>query len=75
MRNMNEKRTLIFFNFAGHAILTGIGVDNDQFSRSVVSDSLRPHGLQHARPPCPSPAPRIYSNSHPLSWTVTKQPC
>ena len=38
-----------------------------QFSRSVMSDSLRPHGLQHARPPCPSPAPRVYSNSCPLS--------
>ena len=38
-----------------------------QFSRSVVSDSLRPHGLQHARPPCPSPTPRVYSNSCPLS--------
>ena len=37
------------------------------FSRSVVSDSLRPPGLQHARPPCPSPAPRVYSNSCPLS--------
>ena len=36
-----------------------------QFSHSVVSDSLRPHGLQHARPPCPSPAPRVYSHSHP----------
>ena len=33
------------------------------FSRSVVSNSLRPHGLQHARPPCPSPTPRVYSNS------------
>ena len=33
-----------------------------QFSCSVVSDSLRPHGLQHARPPCPSPTPRVYSN-------------
>ena len=32
-----------------------------QFSRSVVSDSLQPHGLQHARTPCPSPTPRIYS--------------
>ena len=32
-----------------------------------MSDSLRPHGLQHARPPCPSPAPRVYSNSCPLS--------
>ena len=39
-----------------------------QFSHSVLSDSLRPHGLQHARPPCPSPMPRVYSNSCPLSW-------
>ena len=38
-----------------------------QFSCSVVSDSLQPHGLQHARPPCPSPTPRVYSNSRPLS--------
>ena len=38
-----------------------------QFSRSVVSDSLRPHGLQHTRPPCPSPTPGAYSNSCPLS--------
>ena len=38
-----------------------------QFSRSVLSDSLRPHGLQHARPPCPSPTPRVYSDSCPLS--------
>ena len=38
-----------------------------QFSYSVVSNSLRPHGLQHARPPCPSPTTRVYSNSCPLS--------
>ena len=38
-----------------------------QFSHSVVSDSLRPHELQHARPPCPSPTPGIYPNSCPLS--------
>ena len=38
-----------------------------QFSHSVVSDSLRLHELQHARPPCPSPTPRVYSNSCPLS--------
>ena len=38
-----------------------------QFSRSVVSDSLRPHELQHARPPCPSPTSRVYPNSCPLS--------
>ena len=39
-----------------------------EFSRSIVSDSLQPHGLEHARPPCPSPTPRIYSNSCPLRW-------
>ena len=38
-----------------------------QFSRSVVTDSLWPHGLQHARPPCRSPTPRVYPNSCPLS--------
>jgi len=38
-----------------------------QFSRSVVSNSLRPHESQHARPPCPSPTPRVHSNSCPLS--------
>ena len=38
------------------------------FSRSVVSDSLWPHGLQHARHPCPSPTPGACSNSCPLSW-------
>jgi len=37
------------------------------FSHSVMSDTLRPHGLQHARPPCLSPAPGVYSNSCPLS--------
>ena len=39
-----------------------------QFSHSVVSESLQPHGLQHARLPCPSPTPGVYSNSCPLSW-------
>ena len=38
-----------------------------QFSCSVMSNSLRPHGLQHTRPPCPSPTHRAYSNSCPLS--------
>ena len=38
------------------------------FSRSVVSDSLWPHGLQHARFPCPSLSPKVCSNSCPLSW-------
>ena len=39
-----------------------------QFSCSVVSDSLRPHESQHARPPYPSPTPRVHSNSRPSSW-------
>ena len=39
-----------------------------QFSRSVEFDSLQPHGLQHTRLSCPSPTPRAYSNSSPLSW-------
>ena len=39
-----------------------------QFSRSVVSNSLRPHGLEHTRLPCPSPTPRACSKSHPLNW-------
>ena len=38
------------------------------FSRSVVSDSLQPQESKHARPPCPSPTPGIYSNSCPSSW-------
>ena len=38
-----------------------------QFSRSVMSDSLQPHESQHARPPCPSPAPGVHSDSRPSS--------
>ena len=38
-----------------------------QFSQSVMSDSFRPHELQHTRPPCPSPTPGVYPNSCPLS--------
>ena len=42
-------------------------ISSVQFSRSVVSDSLWPHESQHARPPCPSPTPRVHSDSRPLS--------
>ena len=38
-----------------------------QFSHSVMSDSLQPHELQHTRPPCPSPTPRVHSDSCPSS--------
>ena len=40
---------------------------SDQISRSVVSDSLQPHELQHARPPCPSPTPGVHWDSRPSS--------
>ena len=43
-------------------------VTSVQFSRSVMSDSLWPYGLQHARLPCPLPTPGAYSNSCPASW-------
>ena len=42
-------------------------INSVQFSRSVVSDSLRPHESQHAWPPCPSPTPGVLSDSCPLS--------
>ena len=45
-----------------------LNAESVQFSCSVVSDSLQPHGLQHDRPPCPSPTPGACSNSCPLSW-------
>ena len=41
-----------------------------QYSHSVLSDSLRPHWLQHTRPPCPSPTPGVYSNSCPLMISI-----
>ena len=48
--------------------LVKVQISSVQFSRSVVSDSLQPHGLQQARRPCPSPTPGVYPNSSPLSW-------
>ena len=42
-------------------------IRSDQISRSVVSNSLQPHELQHARPPCPSPTPGVHSDSRPSS--------
>ena len=77
------KTTTIFPNFLYielqiHPTIYFIGYLNNQFSHSVVSNSLQPHGLQHTRPPCPSKTPGAYSThvhqvddaiepSHPLS--------
>ena len=52
----------LFMNFTLYSV---------QSSSSVMSDSLQPHELQHARPPCPSPTPRVYPNPCPLSlWCL-----
>ena len=56
-----NKRTNYISNIPGNS-------ESVEFSHSVMSDSLRPHGLQHSRHPCPSPTSRACSNSCPLSW-------
>ena len=53
---------LYFCSHTGLHIISSV-----QFSHSVASDSLQPHESQHARPPCPSPTPRVHSNSCPSS--------
>ena len=58
--------TLLSCLFASPGVLV-ISLSSVQFSSSVVSDSLRPHGLQHARLPCPLPTPGACSNSCPLN--------
>ena len=59
---------VILFKFLRMRIC--LGNTSVQFSRSVMSNSMRPHELQHARPPCSSPTPRVYSNSCPLcQWS------
>ena len=61
---------ITFLHFTRNYIKTSqksVSFSSVQFSCPVVSDSLWPHGLQHARPPCPSPTPRVQSNSCPSS--------
>ena len=60
-------RTYLLYNFVLVSVVQWSDSAFSQFSRSVVSDSLRPHESQHAGPPCPSPTPRVHSDSHPLS--------
>ena len=67
-------------NFQGNSAIESIGFcfifsferrinfSSVQFSCTVVSDSLQPHELQHARPPCPSLTPGVHTNSCPSSW-------
>ena len=55
-------------NREAHDSISSVQFSSVQFSHSVVSFSLQPHGLQHARFPCPSPTPGAYSNSYPSRW-------
>ena len=66
----HEGRCLSVFTLRliSHACITSVFNWEFRFSRSVVSDSLRPRGPQHARLPCSSPTPRACSNSCPSSW-------
>ena len=57
----------LLFNMLSRLVITFLPRSSVQFSCLVVSDSLRPHELQHARPPCPSPTPGVHSDSHPSS--------
>ena len=54
----------MFYQLSGHPLAQS----SVQFSRSVMSDSLRPHELQCSRPPCPSLTPRVHPNPCPSSW-------
>ena len=64
-----ECPVVLDWNQSGHYNLMHISV---QFSRSVMSDSLRPYESQHARPPCPSPTPGVPPNPCPLSRCIYK---
>ena len=55
------------FQFLMYPSVEFLYISSVQVSLSVMSDSLRPHGLQHTRPPCPSPTSGVYPNSCPLS--------
>ena len=65
-----ERAKVSLFNCFLIILMSLLTLSSVHFSHSVVSNSLRPHGLQHARPPCPSPTPRVYPNSCPLSDAI-----
>ena len=70
LRKVKEKseKAGLKLNIQETKIVASGSISSVQFSCSVMSDSLRPHESQHARPPCPSPTPGVYSNSCPSSW-------
>ena len=62
-----QQLKIVVFSFSSEIEGMTFGWSSVQFSHSVMSDSLRPYESQHARTPCPSPTPRVYSNSCPFS--------
>ena len=73
-----SKKAGLKFNIQKTKIMASSPISSVQFSCSVVSNSLRPHESQHARPPCPSPTPGVHSDSCPCMTTgktiaLTKQ--
>ena len=67
IHNVCHSKASFFFFQMWYILLNIFFSSSVQFSHSVISNSLRPHELQHARPPCPSPTPGVHSNSHPSS--------
>ena len=72
-RKQSSQLELIFRHTSGALIFQKICYEphtilNTSVQSLSLSNSLQPRGLQHTRPPCPSPTPRVYSNSCPLSW-------
>ena len=65
MSGLKKKNPAVFAG--SNFLLAEFMFSSVQFSRSVMSDSSRPHESQHARPPCPSPTPGVNSDSRPLS--------
>ena len=67
-RSCVGKLMSLLFNVLSRFVIAFLARSSVQFHYSVMSDSLWPHELQHARPPCPLPTPRVYPNPCPLSW-------
>ena len=64
LSNFNKRESLVYQDFdRTESQLVCLPPHSVRFSRSVVSDSLRPRELQHARPPCPSPTPEVHQDS------------
>ena len=62
-----SEKVVLKLNIQKTKIMPSGPISSVQFSHSVVSDFLQHHEVRHARPPCPSPTPGVYSNSCPLS--------